>query len=76
MRVHEAGVGKLTLPVPPVWEKLTVPVGLKPVTDAVHTEEAPAAKEDGLQATVVLVEALVTDTEVCPELPRLLMSPG
>jgi len=41
--------GKVTLPLPPVCDSLTVPVGVLPVTFAVHTLAEPELNETGLQ---------------------------
>lgn len=79
-RVQVAGVGRVTLPVPPVWEKVTVsPVRelTAPDTVAVQDEVAPVAKDAGVHETEVVVVAVVAVGEywnvvVCDAEPLLL----
>jgi hypothetical protein len=55
---HVAEDDSLTLPVPPVWEKVTVSPEMVPVapdTVAVQDEVAPAAREAGVHETAVVV---------------------
>ena len=73
-RAHVA-VEKVTEPVPP-WLQVTVPVGEKPETVAVHLEVASTGKEDVVHETAVAVVALLTVAPVVPELPRLSVSPA
>ena len=54
--VHDDEGEKITVPVPGVpCVKLTVPVGLEPVTVAVQMLPEPTATLDGLQFTVVVL---------------------
>jgi hypothetical protein len=70
---------KLTLPVPPVWEKVIVsPVtgAVKPVTVAVQVEVAVTAKLFGTQDTAVAVTFLFAQVTPCEfELPEWSVSP-
>src|SRR5579863_1687822 len=55
---HVAGDGRLTIPAPPVREKVTVSPEMVPVapdTVAVQDEVTPAAKEAGTHETAVVV---------------------
>lgn len=52
-RVQEEGLKEAPVP-PPETLKLTVPLGLVPVTVAVHVVEAPASTEEGVQVRAVL----------------------
>ena len=67
----------------PVFDQLTVPVGVVAippgvvsVTVAVQVVEVPAVNEPGVQLAVVMVERLVTVTLVDPELTEWLVSPA
>jgi hypothetical protein len=79
-RVQVAGDGRVTLPVPAVWEKVTlspVRVTAAPDTVAVQDEVAPAAKDAGVHETEVVVVAGVAVGEywnvvVCVAEPLLL----
>jgi hypothetical protein len=70
---------KVTLPLPPICEKVIVsPVtgGWKPLTVAVHVDEAPVPMLFGTQLTVVVVGFLVLQvTPWLPELPVWSKSP-
>jgi hypothetical protein len=58
-RLHVAGLGRVTLPVPH-WVKVTVPVGYNPPdTVAVHDVVEPMTKGVGVQETTVVVETCV-----------------
>ena len=66
--VHVAGDGMMTLPVPDC-EKMTVPLGDRPVTVAVQEVVAPTLKEEGEQPTEVEEESLSDITQTLPLLP-------
>ena len=67
--------------VPPLFVKLTVPVGVmvvpRPVsvTVAVQLVGLPTGTEAGAQLTVVVVACLSAVTPVVPELPSCVVSP-
>jgi hypothetical protein len=71
-KVHEVGVNA---PPEDDDEKLTVPVGLYPVTVAVHVVLWDTDTELGEHDTDVVDDALFTVIVVDPEEPRLLASP-
>lgn len=74
--VHVAGEGKVTLPVPED-QNSTAPLGEDPPeTVAVQELAAPAAKDVGVQETVVVALACVTVRSNVPGLPKLLESPA
>ena len=68
--------------VPPLFVKLTVPVGVmvvpRPVsvTVAVQLVGLPTGTEAGAQLTVVVVACLSAVTPVVPELPSCVVSPS
>jgi len=59
----------------PVDAQETVPVGPTPLTVAVHVVEPPAAGEEGVQTTFVVVAACLNVTVTESELLRLFESP-
>ena len=67
--------------VPPLFVKLTVPVGVVAtpgvvsVTVAVQLVGLPTGTEAGVQLTLVVVGCLVAVTTVVPELPSCVASP-
>ena len=67
--------------VPPLFAKLTVPVGVVgtpgvvSVTVAVQLVGLPTGTEAGVQLTLVVVGCLVAVTTVVPELPSCVASP-
>ena len=67
--------------VPPLFVKLTVPVGVVAtpgvvsVTVAVQLVGLPTGTEAGVQLTLVVVGCLVAVTTVVPELPSCVVSP-
>jgi hypothetical protein len=76
-RVHVAGVGKVTLPVPAVWlhvivSPLTVPEN--PVRVAVHEDVEPTPTVAGVHEAVRVGVPMVSDAD--PMLARLFVSPG
>jgi hypothetical protein len=74
-RVHEAGEGKLTPPLPD-RANVTVPVGDEPPdTVASHDEVEPMAREVGVHETAVVVAAWVTVSENVPLLAAFSESP-
>jgi len=84
-RVQVAGDGSVTLPVPPVWEKLTVSPEMmppQPDTVALQGEEsptsnciAPSARGGGHETEVVVVPWIIVTLAV-PELAASFASPG
>ena len=68
--------------VPPLFVKLTVPVGVVAtpgvvsVTVAVQLVGLPTGTEAGAQLTVVVVACLSAVTPVVPELPSCVVSPS
>ena len=68
--------------VPPLFVKLTVPVGavaepgVASVTVAVQLVGLPTGTEAGAQLTVVVVACLSAVTPVVPELPSCVVSPS
>ena len=67
--------------VPPLFAKLTVPVGavaepgVASVTVAVQLVGLPTGTETGVQLTLVVVPCLSAVTPVVPELPSCVVSP-
>jgi hypothetical protein len=59
----------------PLLAHVTVPVGLNPATIAVQVVGEPTETGEGEQLTEVLVDALVTEREMVPELGELFESP-
>jgi hypothetical protein len=84
-RAQVAEAGSVTLPVPPVWEKLTVSPEMmppQPDTVAVQGEESPISNciapsaRGGGHETEVAVVPWVTVTLASPELAASFASPG
>lgn len=77
-RVHVAGEGKVTAPVPVVFENVIVSPAIEPeapVTVAVQLDVAPTDIDVGVHVTAVAVEALTARTNV-PVAGPFAMSPA